>query len=310
MGTLQQRVLDCRCQCFKGGEVLEMRTVFFHFLPALFDRMVIRRVAWPLEDLKPGGLLGAEGSGLGAGVILGPILNQDHVWRGLLHHTREKGHVGGGVKATFLPLIQEASGEVISQPEDVIALAFAGRLALGLLAASGPGVCERAPLRERGCIANPQQGLSLFRETQNLWPRRGAPGLPLACIEMLGDEGGFWIATAQVLESLGTGEDVGEDPKALVNQRLDHGRAPAGAAETSLDRSCVKEGGEEGLWRRGQFGRAPRGLVSRCPLKAIATAPSDPGEDGLLVDAQDQCDLRETLAVPDGEDGEEILDLA
>jgi hypothetical protein len=41
--------------------------------------------------------------------------------------------------------------------------------------------------------------------------------MPLAFIEMRGDEGRFLIAKAQVLEQLGDVEDVVEDAKALVN---------------------------------------------------------------------------------------------
>jgi hypothetical protein len=45
-------------------------------------------------------------------------------------------------------------------------------------------------------------------------------------------------------------------------------------------------------------------------MEPIATEPAYPSGDGLLMHAQDHCHLRETPAVPDSEDGEEILDLA
>jgi hypothetical protein len=65
--------------------------------------------------------------------------------------------------------------------------------------------------------------------------------VPLAFIQMIGDEGRLLIAKAQVLEQLGNVEDVGEDAKAIVNQLLDHGRAPAGPAKASLQRPLVNE---------------------------------------------------------------------
>ena len=153
MGKRQQRVLDFLSQGFKGWEILEMRAFFFHLLPELLDRIVIRRVARQLEDLKPCGLLGEESFGLGAGVILRAILNQDDGLRGVLQHPCEKGNVGCGVEAAFLPLIQEAPGEVIDQPEDFIAFALPAGLDVGLLAAPGPGVRECPPLGEGGFIA-------------------------------------------------------------------------------------------------------------------------------------------------------------
>jgi len=42
-------------------------------------------------------------------VILRAILNEDDGWCGLRQNAREKGNVGGGVEATVLPLIKEAT---------------------------------------------------------------------------------------------------------------------------------------------------------------------------------------------------------
>jgi hypothetical protein len=60
---------------------------------------------------------------------------------------------------------------------------------------------------------------------------------------MSGDKGRFLKAKAQVLQQLGDIEDVVEDPEAVVNSLLDHGRTPAGAAETGLV-ALVNERGE------------------------------------------------------------------
>jgi hypothetical protein len=61
-----------------------------------------------LEDLQPCGLLGDAGFGLGAAVILRPILTQENGWGGLLQYPYEKGHVGGGVEVAFLPVIKRS----------------------------------------------------------------------------------------------------------------------------------------------------------------------------------------------------------
>src|SRR5918994_1757185 len=150
-------------------------------------------------------------------MILGPILNQHDVLGGVFQYTREKSNISGGVEAAFLPLIKETPGEVINQSKDFIAFALARGLDLGLLATARPGVGERAPLREGCFIAKEQQSLPLVGEAQNLGPRRGAPPVPLVCIKMSRDEGGFLIAKAQVLQQLRDVEDIVEDAEAVVN---------------------------------------------------------------------------------------------
>src|SRR5688572_30144204 len=127
---------------------------------------------------------------------------------------------------------------------------------------------------------------------------------------MIGDERRFLIAEAQVFEQLGDVEDVVEDAEAVVNQLLNHGRAPAGPAETSRDWARLKQGGEHCFLRWGQFGRPAGGLVVWRALDPIAAQQADPAYNGLLMHAQNQGYLRKALAVYDRQDGEEILDLA
>ena len=73
---------------------------------------------------------------------------------------------------------------------------------------------------------------------------------------MIGDESRFLEAKAQVLQQLRDVEDVVEDTEAVVYQRLDHGRAPAGAVEPGLDRPFLNECGYGLFVCRGQFGGA------------------------------------------------------
>src|SRR5262249_11506123 len=159
-------------------------------------------------------LLGEEGFGLGAGMILRPILNEDDRLGGLRQDTGEKGNVSGGVEAPILSLIKEVSRKVIDQAEDFIAFALATRFDLGLLAAARPRVRERAPLRERRFIAKQQQGLARLGPAQKVWPCGGAPRLAFGFIQMIGDKGRFLKAKAQVFQQLGDVEDVVEDAEA------------------------------------------------------------------------------------------------
>jgi len=310
MGNLQQHWRDLVPERFEGREVVQRRSFLFHFLPELLDGIVIRRVSRQREDRQALSVHGKEALHRGSGVRLRPLLHQNERWRGVLQHAREKGAGGIRVEPSLLALIPEPPGTVVDQAKDVVAFTRARGLDQRLVAPSGPGVREGPPLRAGSFIAKEQPGLALLGEAQHLGPRRGAPGLPLACIQMLGDDGRFVRAQAQVLQSLGDGEDVGEDAEALVNQLLDHGRAPAGTATTGLGRPFGKKGGEGGFRRRGQFGRAAREQLAWCPLEPIATERAHPGGDGLLVDAQDPCALCETLAIHDGKDGEEMRDLA
>jgi hypothetical protein len=178
------------------------------------------------------------------------------------------------------------------------------------MATPGPGVRERPPRREGGLSATQAQGVLRCCPSQDVGPGGGTPLLARRVVQMSGDKRRFWGAQAEVLESWGDGEDGGDDAAAVVNHLLDHGRAPAGPAKPRLDRPLVQEGGEGGLRRRGQVGRAAGRLGARCTFDAIGTAPASPGGDGLLLYAQDHGHLRETPAVPNGENGEERLDLA
>src|SRR4029453_8018371 len=115
--------------------------------------------------------------------------------------------------------------------------------------------------------------------------------------EMIGDKGRFLIAKAEVLQQLGDVKDVVEDAEAVVDQLLDHGRTPAGTAETGFDRPLVQEGGEFGFLRRRELGRTTRRLLPRCARDAIAAEQADPGGDGLLVHPEKRGELRQALAV-------------
>jgi hypothetical protein len=310
LGALEQGLLDLHGQRLTSRAVVHMGVRLCALLPELCKRVVIRRIGRQREDLPPCRVRGAEGVGLGAGVIRRPILKQQDGVRGVLPSPREQGPGGGGVEAACLPWINEAPGDGRKQPEDVGAVPLAGGLDLGWLTAPRPGVRERTPRRARRCIAEQPQGRPRFGQAQHLGPRRGTPRGPRACLQMRGDEGRLWLATAPVLQPLGDGEDGGEEAPAGVNHGLEHRRTPAGAAAPGLDRPLVKPRGTRRVWRRGQLGWAATGLWARHARDSIAAAHAPPGRDGLLVHTQDQGDRRNALAVHDREDGEALLDLA
>ena len=123
MGKLEQGLFDLLGKGLNGWEVVQMSVLWFELLPKFLNRVVVRRIGRELEDLQPRRLLGKESFGLSAGMLCRSILNQHNVLGGVLQDTCEKGHVGSGVEAAFLPLIKETSGEVINQPKDFIAFA-------------------------------------------------------------------------------------------------------------------------------------------------------------------------------------------
>lgn len=67
-----------------------------------------------MKHRQPVGVLGEEALRLGTGVIGRPVLNQDQALAGLPQHALEKGNVNGRVEPPFVPLIEEAPGEVIN----------------------------------------------------------------------------------------------------------------------------------------------------------------------------------------------------
>src|SRR6266700_584679 len=81
IGKLEQRLLDLVGQCLKSREIMLVGVLLFELLPKLLNWVVVRRISRQLDDLHPCRLLGEEGLGLGAGVILCPILNQNDVLR-------------------------------------------------------------------------------------------------------------------------------------------------------------------------------------------------------------------------------------
>jgi hypothetical protein len=61
IGKLEQGLFDRLGERLKGWEVVPMSVLLFDLLPTFLNRVVVRRIDWELEDLKPCRLLGKEG---------------------------------------------------------------------------------------------------------------------------------------------------------------------------------------------------------------------------------------------------------
>ena len=310
IGKLEQRLLDLGSERHKSWEIVQVSVLLLDFLPEFLNRVVVRRIGRQLKDRKPCRLLGEEGLGLGTGMLPRAILHQQDALRRLRQHASEKGKVGCGIEPPFLAWIKETPCAVLNAPKDRVAFALAGGLDLGLLAAPRPRICERAPLRERRFITKQQQGLALLGQAHQVGPRGGTPCAPLVLVKRIGDQGGFLIAEAKVVQPWGDVEDMVEDAAAVVNELLRHGCAPTSTAETGLDGPLLTPGHEGGLLRRGQCRRSPRRLVRWFALEPLATKAAAPCGDGRLVHVESQSHLRKTLAISDRADREERVALA
>src|SRR6266850_4413090 len=237
------------------------------------------------------------------------ILNPHDVLSGVLQHARAKGAVGLRVEPSLVTLIKEAPSAVINPAEDFKALTRARRLDPRLVAAPCPGVCEGPPLRERGLIATQQQGAFRFRHGEHLGPGGVAPLLALGIVQMIGDQGGFLVAIAELLEQLGDIEDVVIDPKALVEQRLNHWGTPARGGQTRLHWPLVQPFGQYMFLGFGPLGRPPGGLFPPQAFEASDQKPVHPLVHGLGGDTERRRDLRTALALCEGQSCAQAFDL-
>jgi len=75
-----------------------------------------------------------------AGVIAGPILNQDNVLSRLLENARQKISVGLRIKPSSLTLIEKLTGAIVNQAKDLVGFALATGGTGRLLSFEAPGV--------------------------------------------------------------------------------------------------------------------------------------------------------------------------
>jgi hypothetical protein len=89
----------------------------------------------------------------------------------------------------------------VNEPKDRVGFALATGGHRRLLSSERPRLAQRAPLGQTGLIAKEQQGLGLLGLPQNLGPAGVAPRQALGLIEVIGDEPGFLIRKAHMVES-------------------------------------------------------------------------------------------------------------
>src|SRR4051794_4759063 len=107
------------------------------------------------------GMRGNKGLRCQRSMIARSILYEDHRAAGGCQHARQKRTVAFSRETLSLPLIEQATREVINQPKDLVALAFATCLDKRLLARRCPAIAQRTPLGET-CLIAKQQACSLL----------------------------------------------------------------------------------------------------------------------------------------------------
>src|SRR5215510_14584708 len=95
---------------------------------------------------------------------------------------------------------EKASGKVVKKTTDVVRLAFAAGRHLRVLACGRPRGAQRAPRGQTGLSAKEQQGLTLLGLAENLGPSGVTPLEAVGFIEVIGDQTGFLIRKAPMLE--------------------------------------------------------------------------------------------------------------
>ncbi|MDY7077768.1 MAG: hypothetical protein SXV54_12680 [Chloroflexota bacterium] len=111
-----------------------MCSSLLYLLPQELDRVVVWRIGRKLKDRETILVCFQESSGDLAGVVLGPILDEDHVLHGLVEYLAQKELVSLRVEALFQALVEESSREKINCAEHLVAFAFARYLDNWLLA--------------------------------------------------------------------------------------------------------------------------------------------------------------------------------
>src|SRR5438132_2519523 len=98
----------------------------------------------------------------GASVIAGAIVDQKHVCWGLLQDHLQEGLVTCRVKPVLDALIKQTPREIFNGAKDLVAFALPAGGDLGLVAPSGPGVTQRAPLGKAGLIFKQDQTFTTY----------------------------------------------------------------------------------------------------------------------------------------------------
>ena len=162
-GKVSQALVNSVNKLLELGEILVVRCTLLHLLPQELDRVVVRRVGRQLKDRQPIFMFGKEGSGRLAGMILGPILNEDQMLRRLGQYLSQKRLIALRDEAIFLTMVEKASREKLNQPPDLVPLALARCLHHRRLSLERPGIAQGTPLSKADLISKQEQRLLLLR---------------------------------------------------------------------------------------------------------------------------------------------------
>jgi hypothetical protein len=157
----------------------------FNFLPQMFGRVVIRRIGGQLVDRELIRMFCEKAACLSAGVIPGPILDQDHRAGDLLQQTGQKDLVGDAVEAFITIQPVEASRKELDQPKDFLAFAQSAGLDLRLTTFWRPGIGKRAPLGKTHLIFRENRASFPLGLGQQGGPHRLDPGFARGFIQMI-----------------------------------------------------------------------------------------------------------------------------
>jgi len=145
----------------------------------------------------------------------------------------------------------------VNEPTDRVGFALAAGGHRRLLSSERPRVAQRAPLGQTGLITKEQQGLGLLGLPQNLGPAGVAPRQALGLMEVIGDEPGFLIRKAHMVESCHDRVGVVRDAKATLDQVLHHGGMPASRRLVTDLRTSFDPLGELLALGFGEFAGSP-----------------------------------------------------
>src|SRR5712691_7942062 len=223
-------------QCFvyrdrqlnKFLEVLVVSRPLFCLLPQIFNRIVVWRIRRQRVHREAIGMLGKKLLRCLAGVIPCPIMDKKQVCGGLRHDRLPERLVSFRVEPALNALIEQTPGERVTGPKHLVAFALATGGDLGLVAPSGPGVAQRAPLRKAGLIFKQEQAFPTLSGAQDRGPYVPEPGLTPGCIEMVRHKARLLKRKPYVVQQRTDIMAIVEDTKLAPDQYPDEGGVPTG----------------------------------------------------------------------------------
>jgi hypothetical protein len=227
-GTIRQRFVHRDRQRSKFLEVLVMGRPLFRLLPQVFNRIVVRRIRWQRMPRDTIGIGGKKLLGRLAGMLPCPIMDAKQMLLGLGQDRLHERLVRFRGETTLDALIKQAAREIRNSPQNFVALALTTGRDRGLLAASGPGGAQRAPLGKSGLILKEKQTPTPLGGAQNRRPFILQPGLTVGGIEMIRYDTRLVKRQSHVVQQRTHVMAVVEDTKLAPDPHPDEDAIPTG----------------------------------------------------------------------------------